>query len=69
MRFLTTLFLLLTLSPLLNAETFKSKVVDITDGDTFTVVVDNQTIKIRMYGIDAPEIGQPFGQRAKDGLF
>lgn len=58
----------LSLSTYLNASPLQGKVIDITDGDTFTLLVGNKTIKIRIYGIDAPEKGQPFGQRAKDGL-
>ena len=38
----------------------------VTDGDTLTVLkADRTQVKIRLYGIDAPEIGQDFGARAK----
>ena len=43
----------------------KGKVIKITDGDTVNVLdVINQTLKIRLAGIDAPERGQPFGKAA-----
>ncbi|MCR4592663.1 MAG: thermonuclease family protein [Bacteroidaceae bacterium] len=41
----------------------------ITDGDTFTLLVDgHEQVKIRIDGIDAPEKGQAFGNRAKEQL-
>ncbi len=49
-----------------NSTTFEAKVVKIVDGDTITALdAQNTTIKIRMYGIDAPESKQAFGQKAK----
>ena len=36
------------------------KVVSISDGDTLKVLVNDQQIKIRLGGIDAPESDQPF---------
>lgn len=48
---------------------FTGKVVGIADGDTITVLDrDKKQHKIRLAGIDAPEIGQPFGQAAKKKL-
>jgi len=45
------------------------KVVGITDGDTFTGLTDDkQIVKIRIYGIDAPEKNQAFGSRSKQYL-
>jgi endonuclease YncB( thermonuclease family) len=40
-------------------------VVGITDGDTITVLQAGRPTVIRLHGIDAPEIGQAFGTRAK----
>ena len=34
---------------------FSAKVVKISDGDTITILQDKQQIKVRLYGIDAPE--------------
>jgi micrococcal nuclease len=45
------------------------KVVGIADGDTITVLRNGRDqVKIRLYGIDAPESGQPFGKAAKQNL-
>ena len=45
------------------------KVVGVTDGDTFKgLTSDNQQVKCRIYGIDAPEKKQDFGQRSKQYL-
>ena len=52
----------------LSAETITGKVVGVTDGDTLTVLVERQRIKVRIAGIDTPEKGQPFGKKAKTGL-
>jgi micrococcal nuclease len=41
------------------------KVVGVSDGDTITVLENRIQHKIRLYGIDAPEGGQDFGNRAK----
>ena len=42
------------------------KVISITDGDTFRgLTMDNEEIKFRVYGIDAPERNQAFGTRSK----
>lgn len=44
------------------------KVVSIADGDTFTMLVNNERIRIRLHGIDCPEKGQDFSNVAKDLL-
>lgn len=51
------------------AQKFQVKVVKISDGDTFTAINrDNLQLKIRVWGIDAPEKKQAFGTKAKDYL-
>jgi len=47
------------------ATKFTAKVVGITDGDTITVLRDNGQIRIRLHGIDCPERGDDFSQKAK----
>ena len=47
------------------AEEFTGKVVGVSDGDTITVLRNRTPIKVRLHGIDCPEIGQDFGSRAK----
>jgi endonuclease YncB( thermonuclease family) len=36
-------------------------VVSVHDGDTLTVLVGKQEVKVRLAEIDAPEVGQPYG--------
>jgi len=55
---------LLLLPPLTFAD-FSGRVVGISDGDTIKVMHNGRAEKIRLYGIDCPEKGQAFGQRAK----
>lgn len=44
------------------------KVIRILDGDTIDVLIADDSIRIRLSGIDAPEKKQPFGQRSKKSL-
>ena len=48
-----------------DASELTGKVVSVSDGDTLRVLADDQQIKIRLGGIDAPERDQPFGQASK----
>lgn len=42
------------------------KIIKIYDGDTITALTSQkEKIKIRLYGIDAPELKQPFGKASK----
>jgi micrococcal nuclease len=44
-------------------------IVAVHDGDTVSVIIDQRREKVRLIGIDAPEIGQkPWGERAKKYL-
>lgn len=49
----------------LRGEEFSGKVVGVMDGDTIKVMHDGKAEKIRLYGVDAPEKAQAFGQKAK----
>lgn len=51
-----------------HAEEFAGRVVGVADGDTITVLVGVEPRRVRLAGIDAPEKGQPFGQRAKQAV-
>lgn len=48
--------------------TLVGRVVSVTDGDTLTVLVDNQQVRVRLAEIDAPERGQPWASRSRDVL-
>jgi micrococcal nuclease len=60
--------LLLFFIPVLVQAQLVGKVISVADGDTFTMLVDNKQIKIRLHGIDCPEKAQDFGQVAKKFL-
>lgn len=66
-----SLFLLIVLIVSCNPATDKivGEVVRVADGDTFTVrTITDQQIKIRLYGIDAPERGQDFSNKSRQLL-
>jgi endonuclease YncB( thermonuclease family) len=66
---LSTVLFLLALNLATHAQTITGKVVGIHDGDTLTVLDTNRTQhQIRLNGVDAPELGQPFGQASKRNL-
>ena len=44
------------------------KVIDVIDGDTIVVTVEGAIIKVRLWGIDAPEKEQPNGQTSWQAL-
>ena len=46
-------------------ERFTGKVVAVADGDTISVLRDGRAVRVRLEGIDCPEKGQDFSQRAK----
>ena len=55
-------------------EKIKYKVIKVSDGDTISVkklknnILDGDLIKIRLYGVDAPEKDQDFGYESKKAL-
>jgi endonuclease YncB( thermonuclease family) len=49
----------------MRADDLSGRIVRISDGDTISVMHGGQAVKIRLYGIDAPERGQSFGNKAK----
>jgi endonuclease YncB( thermonuclease family) len=45
------------------------KVVSVHDGDTFTGLNEaNEQVKVWLDAVDAPELGQPYGQSSKKAL-
>jgi len=52
----------------LSAFGYPAKVVSIIDGDTVHVLANNQDIKVRLFGIDAPERKQPYSAQSKAAL-
>jgi len=47
---------------------FEAVVIKVADGDTVTVMSDGQKIRIRLYGIDTPEIDQVYGRESEKML-
>ncbi|HKZ17026.1 MAG TPA: thermonuclease family protein [Geobacteraceae bacterium] len=81
---LSLVMLLLTAVPTLGKEPVRiieGLVTKVSDGDTITVLADKAKLKVRLYGIDAPELektsrktgrvgkpGQPYGDEAFQAL-
>lgn len=47
---------------------FDAKVISVSDGDTIHVINQSLKIKVRLLGIDTPELKQIYGYKAKDIL-
>ena len=68
-RLFAVAFVLSCTSTSAAADLLEARVVRIADGDTLTVLDGDQVQhRVRLAGIDAPERGQPFGERAKQNL-
>jgi endonuclease YncB( thermonuclease family) len=48
-----------------NSFAFDAMVVDVLDGDTVVVLRNKTRLTVKLPGIDAPELDQPFGPEAK----
>ena len=63
---ISVIMIILTLAVHCHArDMISGKVVGVSDGDTITFLENRTEHKLRLYGIDAPEGGQAFGNRAK----
>ena len=49
-------------------DVLEGRVVAVQDGDTFTLLVAAKTVRVRLAGIDTPERGQPWAERAHQAL-
>ena len=66
-----TRFLIILCCPiLLFATEFSARVIRVVDGDSVNVLrlPDKEELKLRLYGIDAPEWKQAYGKESKDAL-
>ena len=69
MKRLALILIFVSISFVCSAQRFTVKVVSISDGDTFTAInKDNLQLKIRVFGIDAPEKKQAYGSKSKEFL-
>ena len=67
MRIIKTLVLSISFVPIF-LFAFSAKIIKISDGDTITVLNGKEQTKVRLYGIDAPEKKQDYGQKSKQFL-
>ena len=51
--------------PAAKAESFVGKVVAVADGDTIDVLRNGAQVRVRLIAVDAPEMRQAYGERAK----
>jgi micrococcal nuclease len=56
--------ILLALYAIGYSQTYKGKIIQVVDGDTYFFQSGREKLKVRMFGIDAPEGNQPFGQES-----
>lgn len=56
------------LLPFLMMAGITGTVIGIHDGDTLRLRSGTATIKVRLFGIDAPELGQPFSRASREHL-
>lgn len=42
----------------------QGRVISVHDGDSFTILAGDKKVKVRVAGIDCPELDQPFGKEA-----
>jgi micrococcal nuclease len=57
-------FLFFTIGLQVYSQTYNGKIIKVVDGDTFFFQTSNGTLKVRSFGIDAPEGNQPFGKES-----
>ncbi len=62
------IYLAFTLPSCVNNETQDGTVVGVIDGDTFDMMQGGKKIRVRMFGIDAPERRQDYYQKSKETL-
>ncbi len=63
--FALTVLLLFLAAPVHTAE-FKGRCIAVVDGDSLIVQRKGRPVEIRLWGVDAPEWGQPYRNEAKE---
>ena len=58
----------LAFAPLAARADFAGRVVGVVDGDTLTILDGSRQVRVRLWGIDAPERGQPWSSRSREAL-
>jgi endonuclease YncB( thermonuclease family) len=67
-HFFLTLFLVTLFATSVDASTLFGRVIEINDGDVITVFNLNRPVRIKLLAVDAPEVGQVFGDVARKHL-
>jgi len=49
---------ILLLTPLTSTNAASAQALQVYDGDTFKILMEGKKVRLRLYGIDAPESGQ-----------
>ena len=62
------LLIMMMITPVVSYGQLEGRVVKVADGDTFTMLINNKQVRVRLHGIDCPESSQDFGQVAKKFL-
>lgn len=66
---LVILYVLSYVVGILNKQEIQGEITKVYDGDTITIALENQEqVKIRLYGLDAPELKQSFGKESREYL-
>ena len=58
----------LAFAPLAARADFAGRVVGVVDGDTLTILDGSRQVRVRLWGIDAPERAQPWSGRSRESL-
>jgi endonuclease YncB( thermonuclease family) len=67
-HFVAFVFLFVFLCTDVNAASLFGKVIEVDSGDVITISNLNRPVRVRLLGVDAPEMDQPFGDVAKKHL-
>lgn len=59
------LFIIIIISDAFAGKTFSASVLKVIDGDSLLVATAQDTIEVRLYGVDCPEYDQSFSREAK----
>ena len=60
------ILLILLCTNILSGETIFTAVSRVIDGDTIEILKDDEFVKVRLHGVDAPERSQKYGKEATD---
>ncbi len=50
------------------SQTYEGRVINVADGDSFTILHQGKELRVRLAEVDAPEHGQPYWKKSKQAL-